>query len=735
MATGQNSLSPSGAETFSSEASEEYVGRKLGVPPAEQIFRAFLAHKWMVLAIVTACLLLGIVATLLTTPQYTAVSRIEISRQQANVTNVEGVEEADRTRDNEFYDTQYSLLQARSLAERVVRDLGLANDEEFFATFEVESDNAALLETTGDTVLTASDRAARFKEATDILLDHIEITPIRGSSLVDVGFTSPDATLSAKIANAWVEQFVASNLARRFDSTSDAREFLEEQLDSLRERLEESERQLVNYAADKGIVTFGGAESPGGETAGQETLVASDLQAANGNLARARADRIEAESALRQTNGAREALTNPTINGLRQRRALVAAERDKLLTTFEPAYPAVEALTAELQALEQSIRSEEDRFRSFARSNYNEALQREQTLQREVDQLKGRFSGQNQDSIQYNIYQREVATNRELYDGLLQRYKEIGVAGVGTNNVAVVDRAQVPRVPSSPNLLLNLALAIVFGGGLAAAYVFLREQLDQSLRDPADVKRLLGIAGLGIVPRLSDENVSESLQDPKSVASEAYFSIATSLSFLTDHGTPSSMLMTSTVPNEGKSTSAVALAHMLARTGKRTLLIDADMRNPSAHLFFDMPRVAGLSNYLSGEADPEQLIIDSGVENLAILAAGPPPPNPAELLGSNRLAQLLRPGTVPYDHIVIDGPPVLGIADSPLLASAVEGVIFTIEANSTKLRAIDTAMARLRSANANIFGAIVTKLDSRNSSYGYGETYGYGYGYGENKAA
>jgi len=719
----------------SSSASTDYAESKFGIPAAEQIFRGILAHKWMALAIMTACVLLGIVATFLTTPQYTAVSRIEISRQQGNVTNVEGVDEADRSRDLEFYDTQYSLLEARSLAERVVRELGLANDDEFFEEFNVASDDAALVETAGDTVLTASDRAARFKQATDILLDNVQISPIRGSSLVDVEFTSPRASMSAEIANAWVSQFIASNLARRFDSTADARKFLEDQLDDLRERLEESERQLVNYASDKGIVTFGGVESPGGESQTQETLVSADLQAANANLARAKADRIAAESALRQSNGAREALTNPTINGLRQRRALIAAEREKLLTTFEPQYPAVEALTSELAALDRSIQTEEGRFRSFAQSNYNEALQREQALASEVQGLKARFSGQNQDSIQYNIYQREVATNRELYDGLLQRFKEIGVAGIGTNNVAVVDRAQVPRFPSSPNLLLNLALALVLGAGIAAAYIFLREQLDQSLRDPADVKRLLGVASLGTVPELGDVDVVDSLADTKSIASEAYFSIATNLSFLTAHGTPKSILLTSTFPNEGKSTSAVAIARMLARTGKRTLLVDADMRNPSVHLFFDKTHTAGLSNYLSGDDNIEQLVSATDHEKLAIMSAGPIPPNPAELLSDGRFGALLKSETLPFDHIVIDGPPVLGIADSPLLASAVEGVIFTVEANSTKLRTIESAMARLRAANATIFGAIITKLDSRNSTYGYGEGYGYGYTYGGDKAA
>ncbi len=735
MANGQPfpQLAPHASTGIYPEVDTEYTQRRLGLPPAEQLFRIINNHKWAVLAIIGASLLAGLVTTLLTTPLYTASARIEISRRDANVTNVEGVEEGDRSRDQEFYDTQYALLQARSLATRVARDLNLANDEDFFAEFGVATDSSIQVQPTTDTTLNSGRTSQRLDAATGILLRNVTISPIRGSSLVDVRFTSPNRELSARVANSWVEQFIAASLAKRFSSTADARKILETQLEDLRKRLEESETRLVDYASANQIVTFGGAESPGGEATQRSTLVSADLQAMNQSLAQARADRIAAESALRQSTGAREALANPTINGLRQRRALVAAEREKLLTTFEPAYPAVEQLSSELAALDRSLAQEEGRVRSVSRESFNEARQREQQLAAQVEELKGRFAGQNQDSIQYNIYEREVNTNRQLYDALLQRYKEIGVAGVGTNNIAVVDRAMVPRNPSSPNLLLYLAVSLLAGMGLAAAYVFLREQLNQSLRDPQDVKRLLGLPTLGVVPALEEDKLVESLEDVKSIVSEAYFSIGTSLSFLTGHGTPRSMLFTSTMPNEGKSTSAVALARVLARTGKRVLLIDADLRNPSAHLFIGDGRAVGLSNYLTGEDDLANLVQATDVDNLSLMAAGPIPPNPAELLTGSRLADLVRSATLPFDHFVVDGPPVLGLADSPLIASAVEGVIFTIEANGSRLRAIETAIQRLRDANATVYGAIVTKVDSRNASYGYGygDKYGYGYSYGK----
>ncbi|UIP07367.1 Wzz/FepE/Etk N-terminal domain-containing protein [Erythrobacter sp. SDW2] len=298
------------------------------------MFRIINNHKWAVLAIIAASLIAGLVATLLTTPLYTASARIEISRYDANITNVEAVDEVDRSRDQEFYDTQYALLQARSLATRVARDLGLANDEDFFTTFGVSTDSTVQIEQANETAINNGRSSARLEAAVGILLQNVSIAPIRGSSLVDVKFTSPDRELSARIANSWVDQFMAANLAKRSASTVDARKKLEKELEAQRIKLEESEKRLVDYASANEIVTFGGAETPGGEMTQRTTLVSSDLQAMNQALAEARADRIRAESAWRQSSGTREALNNPAINALRQRRALVVAEREKTVGDF-----------------------------------------------------------------------------------------------------------------------------------------------------------------------------------------------------------------------------------------------------------------------------------------------------------------------------------------------------------------------------------------------------------------
>ncbi|MEH6792138.1 GumC family protein [Parasphingorhabdus sp.] len=701
-------------------------------PILMQYWQAVLRHKIAITAIIAVCVTIGIIVTLLMTPYFTSTARIEISREQDKVTNVEGVNSSDVAGQNlEFYQTQYSLLESRSLAERVVRSRNLAKRDEFFETFDVDPDDSGILSATPK-AQTAAQRNERLKLATDLLQEHVSISPIRGSSLVDVSFESPNPNLSAEIANAWIEQFIASNLDRRFNSTADARKFLEEQLAELKQRLEDSERSLSGYADNKEIITLSSEQTAEGKTVSQKTLASANLEALNAALAIAIADRIAAESEANGRAGNKNALTNIALNNLREERARVQSEYAKLMVQFEPEYPAAKALASQISALDKSIAIEEARSRTGTSARYQEALDREQQLRAQVNRLKNEFSGERRDSIQYNIFQREVDTNRQLYDGLLQRYKEIGVAGVGTNNISVVDRAQPAESPSSPKLLLNVALAILAGLGLAAAYVFVMDQIDQTVKDPADLKSKLGIAPLGSIPDFEKEDILASLSDKKSVAWEAYLSIRTSLAFLTDHGVPRSFLLTSTRPNEGKSTSAFALAAVLASTGKRILLIDGDMRNPSLHQMLGIKNSAGLSNSLSGTDDLAQLVHQKTAHGFDAMTAGPIPPNAAELLSSTRMRDLVTKLSDTYDTVIIDAPPVLGLADIPLLADAVEGVIYTIEAGGVKMRGIQSAIQRVRSSRAHIFGGIVTKVQPQHSGYGYGYAYQYSYG---NKAA
>lgn len=699
-------------------------GGLFSVALVERYWREVKRRKWIVAAIMLGCVIAALVITVLMTPVFTATTRIEISRNQENVTNVQGVEAEEVGQSLEFYQTQYSLLATRSLAARVARSLNLAGDPLFRDAYALDDgEGAALAEVDASKQL---DRIVR------ILLNDIEISPIRGSALVDISYTSPHPALSAKIANAWAQQYSEATLDRRFASTSDARTFLEGQLADLKDRLEKSESDLVNYAADKRIIALSTSEASDGATRTEQTLAASDLQGLATQLVAATADRITAESAWRTGGGASEAaLGNSAINALRQQRATVAADYARMLQQFEPAYPSARALKSQLDALEEAIRAEEARASSGVQRQYRQAAAREAELRSRVEGLKGQLIGQRRDSIQYAIYQREVDTNRELYDALLQRFKEIGVAGVGSNNIAVVDLAQAPTGPSSPSLVLNVLLALIVGGAVSAIAVVIFEMVDQSVRDPQDVQQQLGLPLLGSIPRAREGAFEELVRDRKSEAAEAYLSVKTSLTFLTENGVPRSLMLTSTGPNEGKSVSTLALADILARGGSKVILIDADMRNPSALKLLNMHADAGLSNYLSGQDEASRLILPTGTPDLNVMGAGPPPPNAAELLAGPRFRQLISLMLEQYDHVLIDSPPVLGLADAPLISASVEGVVLAVEANRYKLRAVSNSIGRLRSANARMLGAIVTKVDHRNSAYGYGYGYGYGYRYGE----
>ena len=707
----------------------------LGAAPAESmpLIRQYLriAYRWryVIAGVTAACVLLGLVATLLMTPKYTAVSTVEISRESAKVTDLQGVEREASVADQEFYQTQYGLLKSRALSERVATQMNLIDDRAFFRMFGVDEDEPGFQVVGGR--FTAGGRAERQRMAGTILNDHVVITPARLSRLVDIRFTSPDPAFSAKVANSWADNFIRMNLERKIQATSYGRDLLQQQLGQLKQRLDESQRQLVGYASAQRIINLP-QQSSDGRTTAERSIVADDLAALNGALSQAIADRIQAEARYGQAGRAgasTEALRNTAINSLRERRAELSAEYQKLMTQFEPGYPAAAAIARQIAELDRGIAREESRVSRSLSGDYREALAREQALQTKVDQLKSSFLDQRRRSIQYNIYQQEVDTNRALYDGLLQRFKEIGVAGgVGVNNISVVDPAERPEKPSSPRLLINLAIALLAGLGLGAVTALALEQIDEAIADPAEIERSLGLPLLGSVPKVAEGTPKAALLDRKSELVDAYLAIQTSLQFTTEHGVPRSLAITSTRPAEGKSTTALAITTVLSRAHRRVILVDGDMRSPSVHHLGGVDHDRGLSNFLAGEDDIGSLTFEMSDLGFTAMSAGPIPPNAAELLTGSRLPLLIERLLQQFDHVVIDSPPVMGLADAPLIASRVEAVVFAVESHGIRASLVRTALARLANANAHIVGGVLTKFESRKASYGYGYEYGYDYG-------
>jgi len=706
-----------------------YAARGQETPLMREYLGILERRKWVILAILALSVVIGLVVTLMMTPQYTAASRIEISRQQQRVTNVEGLERGDRTFDQEFYDTQYELLTARSVAERVARELRLAADVDFFTAHGFDPAETEWLGV-GDGPTSREDLETRRSVAVGLLLGNVSVSPIPRSALVDIGYTSASPALSANVANAWAEQFMAESMDRRFENTADARDFLERRLAELRQRVEESQTQLVNYANDKGIVVIDRVEQDG-RTVSSPTLAQLDLKAMNEALLKATEERVLLETRARATGATNaDLINNQTINALRRERSEKEAEYARLMVQFEPEYPAARALRVQISELDQAISREENRVRGSAQADYRAALEREQDLRQKVADLTQRLNSQERDRIQYNIYQNEVDTNRELYDGLLQRYKEIGVAGVAASNISLVDAAQVPGAPSSPNLPLNLLVALFGGLAIAGAAVFALEQFEEGIRDPGQVSAITGLPLLGVIPATDTrDDVIEEVQDPKSTISEAYLTVRSNLAFSTNKGIPRTLMVTSTRPAEGKSTSGLAIASVLARTGKKVLMIDADMRSPSAHVLLEVENKEGFSSVLAGQGDPFAMIQETAFPNLFLLTAGRTPPSAAELLSGDQPRAVIDLLAERFDHVVVDAPPLLGLADAPLLAHAVDGVVFVIEARGVASRGINASLDRLRSSKAPLIGAIFTKFTGQGiEGYGYG--YGYGYRYG-----
>jgi succinoglycan biosynthesis transport protein ExoP len=701
-----------------------------------QYLRIAVRWRFVILGIIATCVLLGLVVTLLMTPKYMATATIEISREADKVTDLQSVQRESSVSDQEFYQTQYGLLRSRSLSERVAMQLRLIDDPKFFKLFGINGDNIAFQQVDGR--YAAAGRAERKRIAGEVLRRNLTISPTRLSRLVDVSFTSPDATMSASVANAWSESFIQTNLERKVQATSYGRNLLQRQLGQLKERLDQSQRQLVGYASAQRIINLPAQSNSNGATS-ERSIVVDDLAALNAALSQATADRIQAEAHYREAGAAgssAEALRNQAINTLRQKRAELAADYQRLMTQFEPGYPAAKAIQSQITQIDRSISREESRVSGSIEADFRQAEGRERALKAKVEQLKSSYLDLRRRSIQYNIYQQEVDTNRALYDGVLQRFKEIGVAGsVGVNNISVVDTADVPQKPSSPRLFVNLALALLAGLIVSVATAFALEQIDEAIADPGEIERRLGLPLLGMVPKVEGTTPQEALRDRKSEMVDAFLAINTNLGFTTEHGVPRSIAVTSTRPAEGKSTTSLALATMLARAHRKVILIDGDMRSPSVHYFGGVSHDNGLSNFLTGEDNIASLIFPMTDLGFVAMSAGPIPPNAAELLTGNRLALLISRLLESYDHVVIDSPPVMGLADAPLIASKVEGVVYAVESHGIRSSLVKTALARLTSTNAHIVGGVLTKFEARKAHYGYGYDYGYGYGRENAKSA
>jgi capsular exopolysaccharide synthesis family protein len=695
--------------------------------------------KWKAVIIGAAALglIVGLVATLLTTPMFKASSTIQIDREPVKVLNTDGVQPREQGGE-EFYQTEYGLLRSRDLAERTVNKFNLADNPSFMA--QARHENFLHRGGAGDVMKLS--RAQRVDIATNLIMDGLMVEPIRPSRLVRLTYESPNSGLAAQISNDIAEAFLEYNLVRRFAQNDYARKFLQDRLEQTRQKLEQSENALVQYERDQRIIEMSAPSKGdvGADTGATTSLQAMNLAQVNNALAQATNERVLAEQRYRQAQSNPAVINaavaeSTTLQSLRQRRLDLSNQYQQNSQKYQPSYPEQVALKTRMDDLDKAITAEQKNIRDTAlgelQAKYEVALRQEQSLAAKVEQGKSAFFDLRNRTIQYNILQRDAQQNRTQYQDLLERTKAVSVAGaIDANNISIVDRARASGAPFKPRPVVNMALSLALGllaGGLLALGL---EQLDDSIKAPEDIDTKLGVPLLGAIPVLEKgRSAAEALADPRSAVSEAYYSVRTALQFSTNEGVPSNLLVTSARPSEGKSTTAMALAQNFARLGLRTLLMDADLRNPSLHKVLGRHNSAGLSNLLTGSQSLSEVLQTTDDPNLSFLACGPLPPNPAELLAGNRARQLLHQVGEQFDQVIIDGPPVMGLADAPLLASVAAGTVLIIAAGSTRRGLARAALKRLHLSHARILGAVLTKFNARRTSYGYGYGYGSAYAY------
>lgn len=674
------------------------------------LWRVVLEWRWMILAVIGVGLAGAVLATLLTPLKYRSTTTMELNPPQLQVLDqAGGVDRRSQAQsDIGFVGTQLGLLGSRALAERVAQDLNLAGNPEIVGE--------------------GLDRQA----ATDVAAGYVQgglsskLQP--NSRLIALSFVSRDPGLAARIVNGAADAYITTNIERRYQSSSYARSFLEKQIAATRRDLEQSERKLVSYAQQQRIINTGGSGSAD-QSGDTSTLTGSTLVSLNSALAQTQARRIAAEQRYREAvAGGPSTETSSNAAPLRQQIAALNAEYQQKLQTFRPEFPEMVALKARIDALRQGAATETrtagaDRAGSL-RQEFQAARAEESRLRAQVASLSSSVLDQRGLRIRYNILQREVDTNRALYDALLQRYKEVGVAGgIGTATASIVDRGSIPGGAFSPNLYLNLIIGAVLGliAGVLAALAL--EFVNDTIKSPDDVRDKLQLPFLGGIPTSKLDKPVDELKDALSPITEAYLSTATALQFITEGGAPKTMLVTSTRPAEGKSTSAWALAQSYTRLGKSVLLIDADMRRPA---FVTGQEDLGLSHLLTNTSSLSEHVLRTDVEGLWMMPSGPIPPSPPELIASPRFAAVLADAAATFDLVVIDGPPILGLADAPLLSAAVQGTMMVVESGRTRTRAAVEAQNRLRTAGSHMLGAILTRYQPQAS-------YGYGYGYGQDR--
>jgi polysaccharide biosynthesis transport protein len=707
-------------------------------------------RRWIVITFLLTVLTTVTIGTFMIKPQYRSTVTIKIDKENPNILTFKDVYAVERP-EEDYYQTQYKMLKSRNLAKRVIRQMKLDKNPEFAYQEgkKPEVEVSSFLKKP-ESVLKEDGIDS---DLVDGFLKRIEIAPQQKSRLVNVSFTSYSPEIAAKVTEAIAKSFIDLNIESKFEATQQAREWLEKQLDAMKAKVEQAEERLNEYA-EKNQIIFLDKESKGNDS---ENIVTKKLGELSTALTQATSDRIQKEAlAYEIRNGDPESsslvLNNALIMALKKDYAALESEYSQNLKIYKPDYPKMVKLRELSDQLKKKVDAEINRVVWSIRKDYDAAVKRESYLTAAFEKQKKEALDLNSRSVQYQILKREADTNKELYNGLLQRLKETGISGsLTSSNIQILDRAEIPKSPFKPKKTLNILLSLIVGlfGGIGLA--FFAEYLDNTIKTPEDIEKRMAMPSLGIVPLYTSEGralkvIRKSAEkagipaphaqtvefishtDSKSHLSEAYSSIRTFLLFSAAGKPPKVMMVTSARREEGKTTTAINTAISLTKSDEKVVIIDADMRRPRLHKVFKVSNTMGLSSFLSGNQEfGDSLVKHTDIPNLDVITSGPLPPNPAELLSSFRLRDIID-GLYPlYNFIIFDTPPILGLADAAITSTQTDGVIMVVRSGQTPKDAAMQAKKVLEGVNAKVLGVVLNAINEPNMRYGYSSYYQYYY--------
>lgn len=683
------------------------------VHPLRQIAEEIRRRRGLVLAFAGACLAVALLGSLLATPRYRASAKVLIEKENPNILSFEQVLDLDTTQDD-YYQTQYRILKSRALAETVFQKLDLGRDPRYLGD--------------DDAIATFLDEA-------------IEVAPIRSSRLVEVSAKSFDPYQAAEIANALAEAYIRQNLEVQTGMSKEAAAWLGDQLQEMKARVEASEQALYDYQVMSGVTNLEEMEKIG----------AQKLWEVNTMVLKARADRIKLEKRyqrlqeLKREGGAAryqslaEILRDPLIQEMKIRYVDLLSQESELRQKYRDEHPRLLEVHAQMASLAARLDQEIENLAQSIAIAFEEARAREQSLLDSLEGLKTEALNLNAKAIQYEVLDREVETNRQLYTDMLKRMKETRLSEhLKANNIRIIDRAVVPTRPFSPKLMLNLLLGLVVGlvGGVSLA-VFLAH-LDDTMKTPEDVEQTLSVPCLGVIPNVEQKKKAageeapielEAAKHPQSAVAEAYRGVRTSVLFVRSNSSPRSLLITSAEAGEGKTLTAVNLALSMVQAGERVLLLDADLRKPRLHKIFGLANTVGLSRLIVEDLPLEQAVQRAEEYELDVIPCGPVPGNPAELLGSAAATRLLKELGRRYDRVVIDSAPLFNLTDSVVLSRSVDATLLVVWVGRTRPATVLRASEPIRQVGSNLIGCVLNHVERGTQDYYYYGRYGYGYGY------